>query len=288
MNKFDYQRYFDGRQSPASDKLFIKNSYAFSADSFFQKSKYSRQIFDIDFKNRSEHRIGQFNTEKFKMPYDQNLKENFPFYVFYELNNNFSGSEICGKGNLFVSYSNDQNINNLKFNRFGEDYECLKLNNNNKYYIFGYSIGDYDNFNIKLNTNNKIKFNEYLKIFIIISIILIIILNFIKLKINRDLIIITISIISSFILAYFNDPNVLFNLRHIYGGSDGLIFNSFASDIVENLKNLKFLLVLRGGENVFYFQPGMRYYVSIFKIIFGETNFGYIYFRIAFLCFQIG
>ena len=66
-------------------------------------------------------------------------------------------------------------------------------------------------------------------------------------------------------------------LRHIYGGSDGLIFNSFASDIVENLKNLKFLLVLRGGEDVFYFQPGMRYYVSIFKIIFGETNFGYIF-----------
>ena len=94
LNKFDYQRYFEGRQSPALDKLFIKNSYAFSADSFFQKSKYSRQIFDIDFKNRSEHRIGQFNTEKFKMPYDQNLKENFPFYVFYELNNNFSGSEI--------------------------------------------------------------------------------------------------------------------------------------------------------------------------------------------------
>ena len=289
LNKFDYQRYFEGRQAPANDRLFIKNSYAFSSDSFFQKNKYTRQIFDIDFKNRSEHRIGQFNTEKFKMPYDQDLKENFPFYVFYELNDNFKGSEICGKGNLFISSSpKNQNIDKLKFKRFGDIYECIKLNNdnNNSHYIFAYSIGDYDNFNIKLNLNNKLIFIKYLKIFIIISIALILILNFIKLRINRDLIIITISIISSFILAYFNDPNVLFNLRHIYGGSDGLIFNSFASDIVENLKNLKFLLVLRGGEDVYYFQPGMRYYVSIFKIIFGETNFGYI-FLVAFFPYLI-
>ena len=32
LNKFDYQRYFEGRQAPANDRLFIKNPYAFSAD----------------------------------------------------------------------------------------------------------------------------------------------------------------------------------------------------------------------------------------------------------------
>ena len=62
------------------------------------------------------------------MPYDQNLKENFPFYVFYELNDNFKGSEICGKGNLFISSSpNNQNMDKLKFSRFGDNYECIKL-----------------------------------------------------------------------------------------------------------------------------------------------------------------
>ena len=76
----------------------------------------------------------------------------------------------------------------------------------------------------------------------LLFIILIIFIKFIEIKVNRDLILIIISFLSSFILVYFNDPNVLFGLRHTYGGSDGLIFNSFASDIVENLKNynLKF------------------------------------------------
>ena len=286
LKKFDWDRYWDGRQANTKNKLFIKNPYAFSVDSFFQKNKYSRQILNINFNKRSDHRIGHFNTKPFRMPYDQDLKENFPFYVFYEMNKNFQGSEICGKGKLFISSSDKNNFKEKKFKTFGNKYECITLTNNTNYYIFAYSIGDYDNFEIKLKTNKNIKFNNFLKLIIILSIILIIFIHFIEIKSNKNLTLIFISFLSSLILAYFNDPNILFGLRHAYGGSDGLIFNSFASDIVQNLKNYNFLLALRGEEDVFYFQPGMRYYISIFKIIFGETNFGYI-FLVSFLPYLI-
>ena len=279
LEKFDYDRYFEGRQSPAGDKFFIQDPYAFSADSFFQKNKYTRTVYNIDTKNRADQRMGQFNTRKFAMPYDQDLKENFPYYALYELGNSFKNSKICGSGNVFISSTNIIG-DNLKLLNFEElknikDVDnCYKLKNEN-YFIFAYSIGDYDNFNLKLEKNKILQLKNNLKIFIYLLIIisLLFMINF-KDKVNLYLI--AISILSSFILAYFNDPNVIFALRHVYGGSDGLIFSSFASSIVQNLSNGDLYQAFRGEEDIFYFQPGLRYYNAIFKVIFGETNFGYL------------
>ncbi|PPR44676.1 MAG: hypothetical protein CFH18_00735 [Alphaproteobacteria bacterium MarineAlpha5_Bin8] len=276
-NNFDYDRYFEGRQAPANNKLFIKDPFAFSTDSFFQQNKFSRKLNNINASKRSHHRIGQFNTRSFAMPYDQELKENFPFYVFYKLNNEFSNSQICGKGNIYTSFSNSNDIHSLSFNSIGDQYKCVTLDGKNNFYIFAYSIGASDNFEIQLKKNNKIIFKQYLQFLIIILIILIILIKIIKIEFSTHLVLILISFLSSFLLAFLNDPNIIVGLRHVYGGSDGLIFNSFGSDIVENLKNGNYLESLKGGEDIFYFQPGMRYYVALFKIIFGETNYGYIF-----------
>ena len=46
--------------------------------------------------------------------------------------------------------------------------------------------------------------------------------------------------------------------------------------IVKDLYNFKFIKALRGGEDIFYFMPGLRYFIAFNKIIFGETNYGYV------------
>ena len=185
LKNFDYDRYFEGRQAPANDRLFIKQPYAFSADSFFQNNKYSRELYNIDVQNRSNHRIGQFNTRPFAMPYDQDLKENFPFYVLYKFNHTYENSKICGKGKIFYAFSNDKNIQNLNFKALPNNFGCIDFIGNNNFYIFAYSIGSFDNFELKLENNTKIEYINYAKLFLIFLILFIILTKFISIKFHN-------------------------------------------------------------------------------------------------------
>ena len=72
------------------------------------------------------------------------------------------------------------------------------------------------------------------------------------------------------------DPNLLFGLRFYRGGADGLLHYSYGRDIVENLNNYNFFEAFKGGEEIFYFMPGLRYFSSLNNIIFGDTAYGYL------------
>jgi len=69
------------------------------------------------------------------------------------------------------------------------------------------------------------------------------------------------------------------NLLALYpphgGGDDGLVHESWGLEIVRNLKIGKMAEALRGGESVYYFTPGMRYFRALEKVFFGATNLGY-------------
>jgi hypothetical protein len=57
------------------------------------------------------------------------------------------------------------------------------------------------------------------------------------------------------------------------GGSDGLAYEMYARDIVQHFVNGEFRLALMGSEKVFYFMPGLRYFIAIGKPVFGDTGF---------------
>ena len=69
------------------------------------------------------------------------------------------------------------------------------------------------------------------------------------------------------------------NLLALYpphrGGDDGLIHESLGLGIVRDLKEGNLAGALAGGEPVFYFTPGLRYFRALEKIFFGATNLGY-------------
>mgnify|MGYP001236886077 CR=1 FL=1 len=69
-----------------------------------------------------------------------------------------------------------------------------------------------------------------------------------------------ISIISTIILALIRDSNLIFGFRYFRGGADGLLHNSFAQDIIQNISNGNYLQAFMGGEDVFYNMPGLRYF----------------------------
>ena len=75
---------------------------------------------------------------------------------------------------------------------------------------------------------------------------------------------------------YFKDSNILTGLRYFRGGADGLIHEGLGYEILRNLFSFNLMEALRGGEDIFYFMPGLRYFVSISKFLFGDTSYGYV------------
>jgi hypothetical protein len=74
-----------------------------------------------------------------------------------------------------------------------------------------------------------------------------------------------------------DDASFIGGLRPLDGGDDGLWYESAARGIVQNLMAGNFAEALKGGEAVFYYGgPGLRYLRAFERIVFGDTNLGYL------------
>jgi 2-polyprenyl-3-methyl-5-hydroxy-6-metoxy-1,4-benzoquinol methylase len=60
------------------------------------------------------------------------------------------------------------------------------------------------------------------------------------------------------------------------GGDDGLVHSSFGNNILNYLFSFDFKSAFLGGERVFYYMPGLRYFWPAFIVLFGYTTFPFI------------
>lgn len=285
-NSFDFERAIkshDGSNFSSKDKLIayasIDSPFAFSSDNFFIKSKFSRKINNINFKSREGLRIANLNRINYNLVYDKKFRRILPYYVFYKINNNYANSEVCTRGNLYYAYSyrNKYNLNTLTFNKQTSS-KCLKIKKEFKnLYLIGYSINNDDNLSIKLKKNYLLKFYDYSSI-LIIFILFIFFLKLLRPKKNYKVLLFLYlsSVISLILITALKDINMITGLRYFRGGADGLFHQSQSYDIVKHLFNNEYFLALRGGEDIFYFMPGLRYFGALNNIIFGDTNYGYL------------
>ncbi len=278
LKSYDSNKFVDKNTFNKSN--FIENKYAFSSDNFFFRNNLTRVVDDINFNSRETLRIGQINTINYNLVFDKELRRSLPFYVLYKVPEYYKGSKICGEGNIYYAFSNidGDELINLKFEEKQKS-KCLLLDKNFiNFYLFGFSINKNDSLKISLHKNF---WNHLITILIIISKILFIILfykYFFRFKKfdNKEYIIFFSAILSSIIFILLKDLNLITGLRYFRGGADGLFYESNGYEIVKNLYNFKFIEALRGGEDIFYFMPGLRYFIGFNKIIFGETNYGYV------------
>ncbi len=168
---------------------------------------------------------------------------------------------------------NVSKIKELEFTKFTSE-KCHNFDEKNMFiYLIGYSINKRSNLEIKL-TNNKLILFKLTKYFITLFFLFIIIKLY---RINfKDTYIYICSIISSLLLVFIRDINIFLGLRYFRGGADGIAHYSWGRDILKNFSEYNFIESLKGGEGVFYYMPGLRYFGSINNLIFGETLFGYL------------
>ena len=286
--KNDYDKYFDidralkskgWQEIDFNSNRFINIPFAYSSDNFFQKSNFTRKNNKIEFKTREQLRMGEINSGKYNLPFDKKFRRELPYYVLFEIDNIASKSKICSNKNLYFFKSNKQldqkSIQKQTFSKTIKD-SCIVVDEKYKYlYVLGYSINLKDNLEINTKYNLEIIFLKSLKYFFTLIIILLI-FNSTHHKNYFDFLIYLISVCTGLILTFIRDPNLIFGIRYFRGGADGLQHYSHGKDILENISNNNFLLALQGGEDVFYFMPGLRYFSAINNLFFGDTTYGYL------------
>ena len=75
-------------------------------------------------------------------------------------------------------------------------------------------------------------------------------------------------------LFYWHD--LAFGFRTYDGGNDGLTHELMGFDISQAVDHGDLWTALRGGEGVFYFMPGLRYFRAAEDFLFGSTGFGMV------------
>ena len=182
---------------------------------------------------------------------------------------------------VFYNDSKKNKINELNFNSLSNknNYECIILDEKyDNYKFIGYSINKNDPISIKLTKNSLLQsLDLFIYLLITLSLVTFTKLFFIKKNNFREIsIVFMLSSMSTFIFAYLKDNNLLFGLRYFRGGADGLLNSARSQEIVFNLKNYEFLEAIKGGSEIFYYMPGLRYFGAFSNIIFGDTSFGYL------------
>jgi len=278
LKSYDSKKFTDENTFNRSN--FIEKPFAFSSDNFFHHSNSTRLVNSINFKKREDLRIGQINTLNYNLVFDKELRRSLPFYILYKIPENFKNSKICGSGNIYYYFSNNnsESLTNLQFYE-KSDNECITLDREFvNIYLLGFSISSDDELELRLYKNTQLNIIFTLLLIAKFFFILFFYKYFFELKMidNREYIIFFLSLISSLLFIILKDVNLLTGLRYFRGGADGLFHEFQAYEIVRNLSNFKFIEAAKGGESIFYFMPGLRYFIASNKILFGETNYGYL------------
>ncbi len=294
-------KYFDPNNE-LFNSAFTNDFYAFSSKWTLKEKKYSRILNKIDFKNLKTAKIETINNLNFNFVFPKTYdmpRENIPFYIMIEIADNMQGNYICWKGQTFW-----ENKNQKYENKFNSEYKCKLIDEkyiNKKIFIVSFGgnesierlnelygdsyvkIDDKElkNFlekneiQFKVKKNNLYLFYEYFNYFIIIISLITII--YFSLKCDFKYIVFNIIYTTTFFLIGYYVHEDLVNGFTIYtGGNDGVIYSSYANKMFYELQNLNFYEYFKGAEDIFYFMPGIRYFFSLSKFIFGETLYGYL------------
>ena len=266
-----------------------------------KKNKYSRKLKDLNINNLKSARISEVNNLRYNYFWGEKfdlVRENLPFFVMIEIPKILIDSKVCWKGNIFW----EQNTNNF-FHLNNEEYDCKKVSEkdiNKK--IYGISFGKsetkerlnylygsnyieendlLDNFLntnelvFKIEKNLKLLFFDYLILFLIIVTIII----FINLIFEFNYKIYLYGIISTLIflfLVFYSEKDLFYGFTIFIGGNDGILYNSYANNIFHHLRQFNIENFLLGSEEIFYFPSSIRYFLAILKLVFEDTNYGYL------------
>ncbi len=253
----------------------IEENYLSPDQIIFNKDdSFSRKIAEINFTNLADSRMSFINSSSGNINRHNVYKLETPFFVEYQ--NLRHLDNICFKGIAFV-----EPLNSNSFGVHHKIYKCL----DRKIKSFtGFNLPKY---NLQISSFEK-SLLKYFDDFILSLFLILIVLNIDSIKITRQnlklFIPVLISIFIIFFISRFDNWFNVFNLFNFYffgfEGGDGQYYVNLTNILYNSFSNFNILAFLRGGEDIFYYTPGQRYFMFVNQLISGD--FYYFYFFLLF------
>lgn len=254
---------------------FIKK--AKSPDQFFlfYNDQYTRKIKSIDHKSLASSRLAFINHPIGNIQPQEISKLDTPFFIKYENLNEFK--KICFKGLAFVNFEDSS--------KSGFDHGRLKCLSKNIDSMYVFNLPG-KNLEIKSYSSGS---NELIDESLLLIFLIFIITTLNKRHFYSNLRIFLPVLLSTYIIFYISKYDSWFHIFNLFNfyffgneGGDGNTYLNFASLLYENLINFNFTEIFKGGEEVFYYTPGLRYFILINHIISGNS-FHFYFFLLFFI-----
>jgi hypothetical protein len=264
---------------------FPDAAYAFSADSIWHKSPYSRSVTELDFSDPVWLRLGFINELRYdwwsgKSDIDRVHRDRpfwmglhrwhlaMPWYEVLRLPAAFAGGELCWRGEVMWEGAGEH------FSRWtGDGCRAIEPADVGRR-IFGIAIKP-DTLAMQVLPPTSVRLKNIAAGLLKGLSVLAIVGVLVRFKL-RHLLVPAILIVLALLVIAIDDASFIGGVRPFDGGDDGLFYDGAGRIILRALLSGNWHEVLRGTENVYFFTPGLRYFRALEHIVFGESYLGYL------------
>jgi hypothetical protein len=262
--------------------------FAFAADGVLGGHEFTRRVAGIDFRSAIRLRLGIVNDgalnfvgrdgdverlwrDRRSLAIFGRWQNRLPFFLMYRFPPAFAGSTLCWRGDVMWEGADG---------RFAQlthpASECRTVRSEDiGRRIFAFAIAPDDTLAMSLDANARIRLWRALDAATAAIGVIGIVLLLVRVA-PRRLRLPLLMTLPALAVIVLNDATFVGGYRTLDGGDDGLIFSGFARRILWHLAHGDLPGALQGGENVFYFTPGMRYVRALEYLIFGDSFLGYL------------
>lgn len=259
--------------------------FAFSADSIWYKTDFSRTVNAVDFSDPVWLRLGFVNEARYNWTADTDVERatrdrrfwmgwkrwhlTMPWFEMIVPPAAYVGGELCWRG--MVMWEGE-----------GERFTTLGGNGCRSIHtvdvgrrIVGIGIKP-DTLAMHLAPPSSALVTEFMRGILLLVTVAGLIAVLVSSTPRRMILPIAIALLSTIVIAA-DDASFLGGVRPFDGGDDGLFYDGVGRLILQKLMSGDFYGALEGGEKVFYYGgPGLRYFRALEHIFFGESYLGYL------------
>jgi hypothetical protein len=281
---------FDARYPPAnrckdndfcwarSKKSMPDRAFAFSADGAWSQALWSRVVSSIAFDDFRTLRLGDINLLKYNWGDGEDsdvTRPNAPYFAAWRISDDLVGSRICWRGETM--WGRDQSFASFDNKERG----CREITPDDVgATVFGLGITK-NSLSVELERSPRLQLASSAWMALRISGVLAIAL-LLAAPTAQTLLAAILAGAAFLVLVFYRRAgivdvhDILTKLPVFYGRDDGLTYEGHGRVMLQHALQANWAGFLRGGEDVYYYQPGLRYFRSLEKAIFGETAYFYL------------
>jgi len=270
--------------------------YAFSADGIWHKTAASRSVTSVDFSNPVWLGLGFINEVQYNWTASTDVKRGerdkrfwmgpqrwrltMPWYEMVRLPASYVGGELCWRGTLLWEGAAE---------RFailrGDGCRPIEPADVGKR-IFGSAIKP-GTLAMHVTPPLMVRLKLFATWALTIAAAVGVVALLIHVRARRMLLPMLLIGLAGVVIA-LDDGTFIGGLRPLDGGDDGLFYDGYGRLILQKLLAGDIWGALEGGEKVYYYGgPGLRYFMALQHIVFGETFLGYLSLLLAFPFFVL-